>query len=180
VFRDEETLSRIGRLCKDLGDRAIEEDPVPISQLAGHPARQWYESALQRYRDAFALNAYYYPGVNAATLALLTGDKRGSRDLARRVLKACRKINLSAMHVEDCFWILATRGEAALLIGRGTDAAEIYREALGLLRPQHLGMAQSAYNQLCRLHWALGKTTDAAFAVFKKSPFRLAPGPLLS
>ena len=57
--------------------------------------------------------------------------------------------------MEDQFWVFATEGEAALL--REKDAVPMYEEALSLLGDEEAGMAQSAYNQVCRLCWALGR-----------------------
>jgi len=178
VFSDEETLCRIGRLCKDLGDRALAENPVPINALLGHAAWQWYDAALRRYREAFEISRRYYPGVNAATLALLVGQHQDSHFLASQVLELCRQQDLSKLHIEDCFWVLVTQGEANLLMHKGREAAAAYREALGLLAPHHRGMAQSAYNQVCRLAWALGNVVRPAVEVFRTSPFKLEPGPL--
>jgi len=111
VFRDEETLSRVGRLCKDLGDQALEDNRVPVTELAGHPARQWY------------------------------------------------------------------------LLQKPRQAAAFYRQALSSPRPDQVGMVQSAYNQVCRLHWALQglgerNVAGAVVTVFQDCPFRLRPGPL--
>jgi tetratricopeptide (TPR) repeat protein len=177
VYRDEETLCRVGRMCKDLGDRALTSSPVAARALASHPAQQWYMASLTRYRDAYALQGAYYPGINAATLARLVGFQAESQRLASAVIETCKKLDLSAMHVEDCFWVLASRAEASILLGQRDVAAETYREALGLLDPSHVGMAQSAFNQVCRLRWALGDAADAAIAVFQRGDFRLRPGP---
>lgn len=177
VYRDEETLCRVGRMCKDLGDRALAAAPVAARALASHPAQQWYLAGLTRYRDAYSLRESYYPGINAATLARLVGLSAESQRLAAAVIETCKKLDLSAMHVEDCFWVLASRAEASILLGQREVAAESYREALGLLDPSHAGMAQSAFNQVCRLRWALGDVTDEAIAAFHRSTFPMRPGP---
>lgn len=178
VFRDEETLCRVGRMCKELADRALEEDPRPFRELAMHTAQQWYLAGLKRYREAFTIRGHYYPGINAATLARLVGNAEESQALAQQVVDHCRGLDLSSMHVEDCFWVLATQAEANLLLGRQEDAAKVYHQALSMLSPSHRGMAQSAYNQVCRLRWALGAAVDPCVAMFRATSFKLAPGPL--
>ena len=178
VFRDEETLCRVGRMCKDLGDRGLAECPVPINALQGHSAWQWYDAAFKRYREAFEISEGYYPGVNAATLALLVGQHQESHMLAEKVLERCRNMDLSALHIEDCFWVLVTQGEANLLMHKGKAAAIAYHEAISLLSHDQGGMAQSVYNQVCRLSWALGDTALPVVNTFAKCKFKLRRGPL--
>ena len=178
VFRDEQTLSRIGRSCKNLGDLALAHHPVPFRELRGHPAWQWYEAALRRYRQAFQISRDYYPGVNAATLALIVGLRQESESLAAEAQAACRRQDLSALSSENRFWVLVSEGEASLLLGKSADAANYYEQAISALQRGHRGMAQSAYNQVCRLAWALGEPACLAAAVFRRGPFRLDPGPL--
>ena len=148
--------------------------------MNGHSAWQWYQGALARYREAFRISAdnNYYPGVNAATLALFVGNRAESRGLARQVLKICRKQDLGARAIEECFWILVTQGEADLLLGRPAEAVTSYREALSILPDGSVGMAQTAYNQVCRLAWALGDVARPAWMVFQESSYPLTAGPL--
>lgn len=178
VFRDEETLSRIGRTCKDLGDHALETTPVPINELHGHPAWQWYNTAFEHYLDAFDSTHSYYPGINAATLAFMCGKRETVARLAEETLASCRKQDLSMLTREERFWILVTEGEALLLTANGKEAATFYRQALRNVAAGGHGMVQSSYNQVCRLRWALGESTDKVVEVFRKSGFRLRPGPL--
>lgn len=173
VFHDVETLSRIGRICKSLGDRALELDPVPVDRLVGHPAHQWYETALMRYRDAFALSDDRYPGINAATLCAILGRRADARRLARRVLRGSERADLGSMDAEGAYWLLATRGEACLLQARWDEAARAYGEALALLPADQGGLAQSVYSQLSRLRWALGAPVERVLSLFHASPFRL-------
>jgi len=178
VFRDEETLCRIGRICKDLGDRALADHPVPPGEMGTHSALQWYQAALKRYREAFQISSRYYPGVNAATLALLAGRQQESKQLASQVISVCHEQDLSTLHVEDCFWVLVSQGEAQLLMRKGDAAANCYHEALTVLPADRRGMAQSVYNQLCRLAWALGPVVKDSVTVFREGPFELKKGPL--
>jgi len=176
VFRDEETLSRIGRTCKDLGDHTLTRHPVRFDALADHPAWQWYNAAKGHYREAFEICKKYYPGANAATLALICGARDESRALAECVLALCRNENLSAFQRDERFWLLVTEGEVLIVLAKAKDAAKFYRQALSVLPAANRGMAQSAYIQVCRLSWALGEKVRPVVEVFRNSRFRLDPG----
>jgi len=178
VFRDEETLSRIGRTCKDLGDQALNTSPVSIEELPDHPAWQWYNTAFRHYREAFDICGRYYPGVNAATLGYICGMREVSTGLARQVLELCRNQDISALKRDERFWLLVTQGEALLLLDQGRDAAKFYRQALAALPREHKGMGQSVYNQVSRLAWALGDAVAPVVEVFRDSKLGLKPGPL--
>ncbi len=158
VFRDFEMLSRLGRIFKDSGDRVWQADPEhPAYQCFAasiHPARQLYSEAFELYHEAFKFSRHYFPGINAATLAMLTGRQDSQAELAQEVAKICREISLSDM--EERFWVYSTQGEASLLQGRPEEALRFYRAALSTQRDVKLGMVQAIYNQLCRLYWGLG------------------------
>ncbi|MBM4148399.1 MAG: hypothetical protein FJ224_05095 [Lentisphaerae bacterium] len=156
VFRDEETLCRLGRTCKDLGDRALFDNPVPAPEVSSHPAWQWYRTSYGHYLEAFEGGGRYYPGINAATMALLCGYRDKSVELAGRTLEICRELDLAALPADGRFWALVTQGEAMVLGGSCDKAAEFYRQALANLPRGDAGLAQSAYGQVCRLAWALG------------------------
>jgi ryanodine receptor 2 len=162
VFGDEETLCRLGRIFKDLGDRAWSNDPDQPDHatfVAGrHSGWQLYRSALRLYREAFEIRHDYFPGINAATLAALQGEHREAERLAEGVLKSCHETDVD--HPDERFWIYATEGEASLLVGRDREALQFYRNALSALFPANKpGMVQPMYNQLCRLYWCLGPAT---------------------
>ena len=182
IFQDYETLCRVGGACKDMGDRALARDLVPMGQLPKHPAWQWYYAAYERYHEAFEMREDYYPGINTATLALIIGRDNDARALAEKVLAICAHTLLGAGSSEDRFWLLATEGEASLLCGERTQAVSFYKEALDMLEPGRAGMAQSAYNQVCRLCWALGKSVVGPVVdVFRNAEDRglkLTGGPL--
>ncbi|MBM4040911.1 MAG: hypothetical protein FJ290_20620 [Planctomycetes bacterium] len=176
VFRDEETLCRIGRTHKDLGDRALERHPVPLGRMKDSPGYQHYKTAYGIYKEAFDIRQYYYPGINAATLAFLIGNRGDARRLAKAVLTQCGELDVSQ---EEPAWVFLSEGEASLLLGERRKAASFYDRALSLLSADQGGYAQSAYNQVCRLWWALGgRTVQPVLAVFKRCHFELERGPL--
>jgi hypothetical protein len=178
LFGDFETLCRIGRAYKDSGDEKWEKNPVPFAELHHLPARQMYRHALAIYKEAFEISGDYYPGINAATLALLCGETEVARTLAAKVLEQCEKMDVKA---ESAIWVFASEGEACLLVGR-PDAAGYYAAALDELDPSQPQPAQSMYNQLCRLWQALGAMALApvllAFAQRPAIWSQLTPGPV--
>ncbi|HEY2968299.1 MAG TPA: adenylate/guanylate cyclase domain-containing protein [Casimicrobiaceae bacterium] len=110
-------LSLRGRLWKD----AFACDPE-------HPAAT---AAAQRARDeylaAYALARDPYPGVNAATLSMLLGDRDAAKGLASEVAD-----RLAAQSQSATCWDHATAGEAALLLGAFDRARERYGAACAL------------------------------------------------
>lgn len=159
VFRDFETLCRLGRVYKDRGDAEYNaEQGVKFTyreMLDKHlPAYQHYNASFKHYHTAYEVSRNYYPAINAASLALLIGDTERQRKLAEAVLHICSHIELEG---QESIWVLASEGEASLLLGDTESAVRFYRSALNKTLPSETGIIQSMYHQLCRLHWALGE-----------------------
>jgi hypothetical protein len=109
-------LSLRGRLWKDELHRRPDD-----SQLASR-ARNEYLAAYELERDP-------YPGVNAATLSMLAGDRATAQRLAAEVDATLRERDIG-----NDAWMLVTAGEAALLLGRDDDARQHYAAAYALAR----------------------------------------------
>lgn len=118
---DEETLGLLARACKDLWEEST--DPVV--------ARQFLTLAHDRYAEAYRRWGGYWSGINAATTALLLGDETGAALLAGRLRARCLQLRESAAPGE-AYWIVATLGEASLLLRRWDEAEAWYREAVDL------------------------------------------------
>ena len=124
-----------GRLYKDAYHRAPEGDGAALLLAR----------ARDQYRLAYARSCDGYPGINAASLSMLLGEREQAQRIAREVLAhvASRASTANA-------WQAATRGEAELLLGRLEDAARsyaaAYREAAG-----NAGMVASMRRQLALL-----------------------------
>jgi len=179
VFGDHETLSRIGRLYKSSGDRHWATAGTTARELPA-VVRSMYGLARKVYEEAFALNRHYFPGGNAATLALLLGDANAAGEHARGVVATCRELGDRAPEHER-FWVLVSEGEAWLVLGQGKDAAAFYETALEHLEAAQVWMAQVAYNQLCRLWYALDDAVlGPVLQVFVGNRLwqHLQPGPL--
>jgi class 3 adenylate cyclase len=94
-----------------LKDRALAASPGPGRQAALARAHQAYLAIYRESGDAF-------PGINAATLALLAGDGAQSRALAEALLAD------SAVAAPGDYYKAATRAEALLLLGRTGEVTE--------------------------------------------------------
>ena len=110
-------LSLRGRLWKDAFARAPEH---PAATAAAQRARDEYLAAYALARDP-------YPGVNAATLSMLLGDRDAAQALASEVAD-----RLAAQSQSATCWDHATAGEAALLLGAFDRARESYGAACAL------------------------------------------------
>jgi tetratricopeptide (TPR) repeat protein len=179
LFADAETLCRIGRAFKESGDRKWQNNPVSLREATNFPAVQMYRHALAAYGQAFAIAGDYYAGINAASLAALVGLHDQAKDIARQVARACEAKH-EGLVGEEAVWVYATEGEAALLLGN-RSAPVFYASALEDIDPTARQVAQTMYNQLCRLWHALGPdAVEPVIRKFEQCPLwpRLDPGPL--
>jgi len=152
-FDDYETLGRIGRMFKDAGDRKWESEAAsgPLTEAMRPPSLLMFDKAFAAYAEGYEATGDVYVGINAATMALLTGLGEKAKSYARDIAKACGS---HRNEKKDRYWLFATQGEAALILGG--NAEHFYREALAELTPGQWGMADSSYKQACRLWKVLG------------------------
>jgi tetratricopeptide (TPR) repeat protein len=165
VFGDHETLTRIGRAFKNLGDREWEKLGPPYRALPRDtPAWQYFQESLNLYRDAYEISrGHYFPGANLVTLTLLIGDRAKAREYAEKVLATCLTQQLEARGQER-YWLFASEGEAVLGSGRTNRAnlaRDFYASALACVGPGEIRLVQSAWNQLCRLRCVLDPSVVA-------------------
>ena len=116
---DEETLGLLARSYKDMAEA-----------LVGSEKKLYLQRAKDFYAKAYEKTNGYWSGVNAATLAVLVGERQYASKLAREVrmfcneeLKRLKKTN------GDPYWVLATLGEAALILNEWAEAEEWYSQA---------------------------------------------------
>lgn len=110
-------LSLAGRIAKDHWSR-LPEGPARLAEG---------EQSHRHYHRAYALTHDYFPGINAATMRLLTGHADEAARLAQDVLAQClAEVEKNASD----FWLLATLGEASLLLGQLPESAQWYRRAV--------------------------------------------------
>jgi CRP-like cAMP-binding protein len=79
-------------------------------------------AAFEAYHRLFAAKQGYYPGVNAATMALIAGNRKTARQIAERLVAVLRP------DVEG-YWPLATLAEALLIMGKGRESEEVLARA---------------------------------------------------
>jgi hypothetical protein len=132
----EDVAALRARLQKDVALAAVGEE------RRVHAARS---AAL--YAAIFARTGGYYPGVNAATLSLLSGDPERARALAAQVL--------ASLGDEDSYYAYASEAEAQLLLGR-IDAAGEALERAGALHGGDHGAVATTRRQLRIVCEAMG------------------------
>jgi class 3 adenylate cyclase len=125
---DEETIGLLARTHKDLWSEAL--DP-------GESLRH-LRLAFHYYQDAYERSAGYWSGINAATTALLLGDRARAASLARRVRTRALELWNEDHSRGDAYWLLATMGEAALLLESWNEAEDWYSQA-GALGRRRIG-----------------------------------------
>lgn len=108
-----QALALIGRVAKD---RLLRLPPGTAREHA-------LQRALDCYRRAWELGGGIFPAINAATMLRMRGAVESSRASALKVRE------LAASSTAEPFWIDATLGEAALLLGDYDLAADCYAKA---------------------------------------------------
>ncbi len=117
---DEETLGLLARTHKDLW----------VTSAAATERQQHLRLALEHYRAAYSLSQGYWSGINAATTALLLGEHEDASRLAAQVRAECLARLEDGGRDKDRYWLLATLGEAALVLSDITQAAAWYTQAM--------------------------------------------------
>lgn len=148
---DDETLSLLARTHKDLWRQAGTE-PMRSHHLT---------LAVNRYLDAYHRSGSIWPGINAATLSLIQGNRQQAHQLATAVTHTAQQaLEQAAKTGKDPYWILATLGEAALVLDRIDRAADYYTQAaqVGQGRFGDLG---SSYRNAALLMQHLGQDLES-------------------
>lgn len=117
-----DALSLAGRVHKDFAARA--KDPNVRTNR--------YRTAWQNYQRIYDLSGDPFPGINAASMALLAGNAEQARTLAAEVRHKGQQLPPPLD-----YWMLATLGEACLLLGDIEAAHQHYHKAVTLARASH-------------------------------------------
>lgn len=145
-LRDEETLGLLARTYKDLWLQT------------GDAAR--LRQARDTYLQAHAQTGGTWSGINAATLALVSGDEPRARQLAEQVLQALQP-TWQQFYLDDAapprngaesYWDYATIGEAALILDRHDLVGWAYANAVRVSEGQLGNRASSLRNAELVLH----------------------------
>jgi class 3 adenylate cyclase/tetratricopeptide (TPR) repeat protein len=158
-------LSLAGRIRKDVAARTVDR--------AARTAR--FREAFHFYQQAYDLSNDAFPGINAASLALLSGEPEQSRVLADKVRQSVLD-ELDTPGKNRDYWLLATLAEAYLLLGDGTAAKGRYAQAVRLAHDAHnLGDITSMFRQLRLLRERLPISADL-LALFQLGPIIVFAG----
>ena len=116
-----ETLGLLARVWKDL---AVETDDAEERERC-------FRESLRHYSEGFALaetvgdgGGAAYCGVNAAAVAVWLGEAENAKDFAGKAFAHAES--------DGSYYGVATRAEAALILGRNDEAKDLYRQASGM------------------------------------------------
>ncbi|MCP3933233.1 MAG: DUF4071 domain-containing protein [Bacteroidetes bacterium] len=110
----EESAGLLGRAFKDLWHRTGDSS--------------WATKSQESYSLGYELTKGLWPGINAATMLLLTGKINEARKLATELIMISE--NQIGKNDEDfLYWNYATMGEAYLVLNEPKKAIEAYRNA---------------------------------------------------
>jgi len=134
---DAETLGILARTHKDLALRASD-----AAGRAKHLSAAFgiYQRAYEDARSGGSAADVGYTGINAAAIAVLQGELASARRIAHDVRAHCLRV-LEAQ--PNDYWIAATLGEAALIMGEPAEAAASYARAAQLAAGSHGNLAST-------------------------------------
>lgn len=135
--RDEETIGILARTHKDLWLDSSQADD----------RRFHLERCAALYAEAYKLHKGYWTGINAATFALLNGNKAQARSWAGEVRDMCmgELDKIGHEHAGD-YWLFATLGESALVRESFDEARGWYQKAAFLKRKGYGSLASTRRN----------------------------------
>jgi class 3 adenylate cyclase len=125
---DAETLGMLARTHKDLALRNRDAASRAFHLVS---AFRIYNQAYEAARIGGAVADARYTGINAAAIAVLQGDLATARRIAGGVRDLCIRAQ-GDPHAKNDYWLEATLGEAALILGDGTESAAHYARAANL------------------------------------------------
>ncbi len=138
-----------------VGARLLKDRALALP--AGDAKRAALQAAFEAYHAIYRESGDSFPGINAATLALLAGDDDQARELAEKLLAA-------APAAPDDYYAAATRAEALLILGRGDEAADALRGPAVSAASDH-GARATTSRQLAMIADRTGLEADARSAL---------------
>jgi len=136
---DEETLGLLARTHKDLWLQASDPDMRQHHLIL----------AAQYYFQAYQLSDSLWAGINAATLTRIMGQLDQARTLAAQLQALCQqKLPPREEQTGANYWVLATLGEAALILDDWVAAEDFYRRAIALGQGRFGDISSSRRNAL--------------------------------
>ncbi len=113
-----ETLGLLARVWKDL---AVEAEEAEERERCFRESLRCYSEGFSLAESVGDVGGSAYCGINAAAVAVWLGETESAKDFAAKALAHAAS--------DDSYYGIATRAEAALILGRGEDAASLYRKA---------------------------------------------------
>jgi class 3 adenylate cyclase len=139
-----------------VGARLLKDRALALPE--GDPRKAGLEAAYSAYRSIYEQSGDPYPGVNAASLALLAGRPDEASAIALAILA-----NPAVADPAD-YYAGATAAEALLLLGRSEDSAAMLRRVAPLAGGNHFARSTSC-RQLARIARATGMDDRAVSAL---------------
>jgi class 3 adenylate cyclase len=163
---DEETLGILGRVYKEMW----------LSSSGGSPDHPSLKKSRNLYLKAFINTHGNYSGINAASLSLIMGDTATAHKLARKVISICSESLKEEGNKKD-YWIIATLGEAFILLGKQKQAQKYYGLARKIAGKNYSSIA-STRRQL-KLLSGYTDVEDAVLATLEIPPVLAFSGHML-
>ncbi|MFS8085699.1 MAG: TRAFs-binding domain-containing protein, partial [Acidobacteriota bacterium] len=168
--QDEETMGLLARIHKERWQKGT-TDP--------NSAAQELSLAHRYYQKAYDSAAGYWSGINAASMALLSGKEENARSLAREVREFClRELERTDSPGIDDYWLLATVAEAALILEDWPEAESHYRRAATLGRGRFGDLVSTRHNALLILNH-FGKANTMIEEVLRIPPVVVFSGHMI-
>jgi class 3 adenylate cyclase len=171
---DAETLGMLARTHKDLALSTLD-----AARRAAHLASAFeiYNRAYEDARRDDVAGDAWYTGINAATIAVLQGDLEAARRIGRDVQTLCLRAHTRRAAPTD-YWLEATLGEAALILGDDPEAIAHYSHAADLAAGS-FGNLASTRRQLELLSKCLPGPIAAILAILRIPPVLMYTGHMI-
>jgi len=157
-----ETLGLLGRTYKEMAQGS----DLPATKKGYlKKAFKSYHQAYQQAESNGDWDFAYYTGINAASVALMSGQKAQSRALATAVASLCRKLLHEQAECDAPYWLHASLGEAEVLCGHPDHAESAYSAAVKACSSDQRAL-MSMRRQLLWLSEALDFSTEALLKLF--------------
>jgi class 3 adenylate cyclase/tetratricopeptide (TPR) repeat protein len=169
---DAETLGILASTHKDLAFRASD-----ATRRAEHLAAAFgiYHRAYEDARVAGTVADVGYTGINAATIAVLQDELASARQIAQEVRARCLPAQQSPT---SDYWLAATLGEAALILGERAEAVEHYARAVRIVGGGHGNLA-STRRQAALLAQHLPGDLGSITEILRSPPLLMYTGHLI-
>ena len=140
-----------------LNARLLKEQAFATARTADRNKQA--KASFNAYHGLYEHSQGYYPGVNAATMALISGNAEVARQIAAGLIDTLRP------DAED-YWPLATLAEALLIVGREAEAKDVLGKA-STARGADDGAKASTILQFKRLSTILDADIEALVSALK-------------